>query len=142
MSQSVVTIRLNGTPYQIGCGAGEEARIEELAAEIETVVQQLVGSVGQIGEARLLAMTALIFADRAQEPATGSAAMPADAAAHGGEDAAAVALDKAAERILALCCLVQRDGGGILVPRPNPTPARRSGCAGGRGGTSPVPSGR
>ncbi len=102
MSQSVVTIRLNGTPYQIGCGAGEEARIEDLAAEIETVVQQLVGSVGQIGEARLLAMTALIFADRAQEPAAGSAAMPADAAAHGGEDAAAVALDKAAERILAL----------------------------------------
>ena len=103
MSQSVVTIRLNGTPYQIGCGAGEEARIEELAAEIETVVQQLVGSVGQIGEARLLAMTALIFADRAQEPTIGSAAMPADAAAaNGGEDAAAVVLDKAAERILAL----------------------------------------
>ena len=45
MSQSVVTIRLNGTPYQIGCGTGEEARIEELAAEIEIVVQQLVGSV-------------------------------------------------------------------------------------------------
>ena len=102
MSQSVVTIRLNGTPYQIGCGTGEEARIEELAAEIETVVQQLVGSVGQIGEARLLAMTALIFADRAQEPATGSSTMPADAAAHGGDDAATVALDKAAERILAL----------------------------------------
>jgi len=106
MSQSVVTIRLNGTPYQIGCGAGEEARIEELAAQIETVVQQLVGSVGQIGEARLLAMTALIFADRAQEPAAGSPAMPADAAAHAGEDAAedaaAAALDTAAERILAL----------------------------------------
>ena len=44
MSQSMVTIRLNGTPYQIGCGAGEEARIEELAAEIEAVVQQLAVS--------------------------------------------------------------------------------------------------
>ena len=102
MSQSVVTIRLNGTPYQIGCGVGEEARIEELAAEIETVVQKLVGSVGQIGEARLLAMTALIFADSAQELAAGSPTMPADVAANGGEDAAAAALDKAAERILAL----------------------------------------
>ena len=83
MSQSIVTIRLNGTPYQIGCGAGEEPRIEELAAEIESVVQQLVGSVGQIGEARLLAMTALIFADRAQEAAAGrarAAARPALAA--------------------------------------------------------------
>ena len=27
MSQSIVTIRLNGTPYQIGCGPGEESRI-------------------------------------------------------------------------------------------------------------------
>lgn len=119
MSQSMVTIRLNGTPYQIGCGAGEEARIEELAAEIEAVVQQLVGSVGQIGEARLLAMAALMFADRAQEAsgngvgvtagASGDAGQGAnndaaggDAAAAGGDADAAAALDQAAERILAL----------------------------------------
>ena len=115
MSQSIVTIRLNGTPYQIGCGAGEEPRIEELAAEIESVVQQLVGSVGQIGEARLLAMTALIFADRAQEAAgkVSSSASSSSSASDGGADpangngssndeAAAAALDRAAERILAL----------------------------------------
>ena len=109
MSQSIVTIRLNGTPYQIGCGAGEEPRIEELAAEIESVVQQLVGSVGQIGEARLLAMTALIFADRAQEAAGKASASAADGSpdAAGGDDASrddasAAALDRAAERILAL----------------------------------------
>lgn len=109
MSQSIVTIRLNGTPYQIGCGAGEEPRIEELAAEIESVVQQLVGSVGQIGEARLLAMTALIFADRAQEDAGKASASAADGSPDGAsgddasrDDAAAAALDRAAERILAL----------------------------------------
>ena len=109
MSQSIVTIRLNGTPYQIGCGAGEEPRIEELAAEIESVVQQLVGSVGQIGEARLLAMTVLIFADRAQEAAGKASASAADGSPDGAsgddasrDDAAAAALDRAAERILAL----------------------------------------
>ena len=119
MSQSMVTIRLNGTPYQIGCGAGEEARIEELAAEIEAVVQQLVGSVGQIGEARLLAMAALMFADRAQEASGNGVGVTAgassdagqganndaaggDAAAAGGDADAAAALDQAAERILAL----------------------------------------
>ena len=74
MSQSVVTIRLNGTPYQIGCGEGEEAHIEKLGAEIDTVLQQLAGSVGQIGESRLLAMAALIFADRAHEAGDGAAA--------------------------------------------------------------------
>jgi cell division protein ZapA len=100
MSQSIVTIRLNGTPYQIGCGEGEEAHIESLAGEIETILQSLVGAVGQIGEARLLAMAALILADRAHEggPATGASATGAD---DGGE-AAAAALESAADRILAL----------------------------------------
>jgi len=100
MSQSIVTIRLNGTPYQIGCGEGEEAHIESLAGEIETILQSLVGAVGQIGEARLLAMEALIPADRAHEggPATGASATGAD---DGGE-AAAAALESAADRILAL----------------------------------------
>ena len=96
MSQSVVTIRLHGTPYHIGCGAGEEAHIETLAAEIEEVLQSLVGSVGQIGESRLLAMAALILADRAHEGGTDMKA------AADGEDAAAAALERAAERILTL----------------------------------------
>ena len=113
MSQSVVTIRLNGTPYQIGCGAGEEAHIETLAAEIETVLQQLAASVGQIGEARLLAMAALIFADRAHE--AGDAPAQNDAAQNGAAqngaanatnhadpadaDATAEMLERVAERI-------------------------------------------
>ena len=101
MSQSVVTIRLNGTPYQIGCGAGEEAHIETLAAEIEEVLQSLVGSVGQIGEARLLAMAALILADRAHEG--GADMQEATKGAGNGDDvAAAAALERAAERILTL----------------------------------------
>ena len=107
MSQSVVTIRLNGTPYQIGCGAGEEAHIESLAADIEEVLQSLVASVGQIGESRLLAMTALILADRAhddrahddREHESGAAA---STGAGDGEAAAAAALERSAERILAL----------------------------------------
>jgi cell division protein ZapA len=52
-------------PYQIGCGAGEEDHVANLGAEVESIMQSLVGSVGQIGEARLLAMVALILADRA-----------------------------------------------------------------------------
>ena len=103
MSQSVVTIRLNGTPYQIGCGEGEEAHIESLAADIEEVLQSLVGSVGQIGEARLLAMTALILADRALEGrAQEGGSQEATRGAGNGDDVAAEALERAAERILTL----------------------------------------
>ena len=97
MSQSVVTIRLNGNPYQIGCGAGEEAHVSKLGEEVESIMQSLIASVGQIGEARLLAMVALILADRA----AGNADEPPlnGAADH---DAAAEVLEMAAERIVAL----------------------------------------
>ncbi len=114
MSQSVVTIRLNGNPYQIGCGAGEEAHVSKLGEEVESIMQSLIASVGQIGEARLLAMVALILADRAagnaDEPllngaADGSAGGVVDGAASASaadHDAAAEALEMAAERIAAL----------------------------------------
>ena len=101
MSQSIVTIRLNGTPYQIGCGPGEESRIEALGQDIEEVLQSLVGSVGQIGEARLLAMAALILADRAQDSSK-SAANGSSNGSKASEHAAADALERAADRIVEL----------------------------------------
>ena len=113
MSQSVVTIRLNGHPYQIGCGAGEEDHVANLGAEVESTMQSLVGSVGQIGEARLLAMVALILADRASaataangsSSAAASAAPPAGASTDGvnaAEDRAAACLEDATTRIAKL----------------------------------------
>ena len=104
MRQSVVTIRLNGHPYQIGCGAGEEDHVANLGAEVESIMQSLVGSVGQIGEARLLAMVALILADRASTAAAANgssnavatAAPPVGASA---EDRAAELLEDAATKI-------------------------------------------
>ena len=101
MSQSIVTIRLNGTPYQIGCGSGEESRIEALGKDIEEVLRSLVGSVGQIGEARLLAMAALILADRAQDSSKTASNRSGDGTATS-EDVAAFALERAADRILEL----------------------------------------
>ena len=113
MSQSVVTIRLNDHPYQIGCGAGEEDHVANLGAEVGSIMQSLVGSVGQIGEARLLAMVALILADRAStaSAANGSSnaaattAPPAGASAddvNAAEDRAAALLEDAATRIAKL----------------------------------------
>ena len=113
MSQSVVTIRLNGHPYQIGCDAGEEEHVANLGAEIESIMQSLVGSVGQIGEARLLAMVALILSDRASTAAAANgsssvavpAASPAGASADGvtaAEGRAAALLEDAATKIARL----------------------------------------
>ena len=113
MSQSVITIRLNGHPYQIGCGAGEEDHVANLGVEVESIMQSLVGSVGQIGEARLLAMVALILADRASmaaavngaSHAAASTAPPTDVSDDGvnaAEDRAAALLENAATKIAKL----------------------------------------
>ena len=104
MSQSVVTIRLNGQPYQIGCGAGEEAHVEQLGVEVDKVMQDLVAAVGQIGEARLLAMVALILADRVSTTSATNAAPAPDMVAGNtdAEDRAAVAVEAAASQIAAV----------------------------------------
>ena len=102
MSHSVVTIRLNGNPYQIGCGAGEEAHVSKLGEEVESIMQSLVASVGQIGEARLLAMVALILADQAAGQTADATKDSKMAAASADQDAAAEALEMAAERITTL----------------------------------------
>ena len=104
MSQSVVTIRLNGHPYKIGCGAGEEDHVAKLGSEVEVVMQSLISSVGQIGEARLLAMVSLILADRAAAPLTGNSLSDAEPTSSNktSNDAAAEVLEDAAMRIAAL----------------------------------------
>ena len=102
MSHSVVTIRLNGNPYQIGCGAGEEAHVSKLGEEVESIMQSLVSSVGQIGEARLLAMVALILADRATGQTVDAPKERKTAATSADQDTAAEALEMAAARISTL----------------------------------------
>lgn len=64
MSQSVVTVRLNGQPYQMGCGPGEESHIEALAKEVDDIITAVKADAGQLGDTRLLAMVALILADQ------------------------------------------------------------------------------
>ena len=66
MSQSTVTVRINGQPYQMGCDVGQENHIEEMGKNVDIIVKQLVDSVGQIGDARLLVMAGLILSDQVQ----------------------------------------------------------------------------
>ena len=99
MNQSIVTVRLNGQPYQMGCDAGQEAHIEALGRDVEAVLNDLTGTVGQIGEARLLAMAALIIADRKSE--TSAREDSSDAAVAAGS-LSSDELDQLASRIEAM----------------------------------------
>lgn len=56
-------ISLNGRIYRIGCGAGEERRLEELSQIVRGKLEGLVCEHGQIGDERLLLLSALLIAD-------------------------------------------------------------------------------
>ncbi len=58
-----VSVPVNGRSYAITCEDGQETRIRRLAQYVDAKVAEFVGSVGQVGEARLLLLAALVVAD-------------------------------------------------------------------------------
>ena len=58
-----VSVPVNGRSYAITCDDGQETRIRRLAQYVDAKVAEFVGSVGQVGEARLLLLAALVIAD-------------------------------------------------------------------------------
>jgi cell division protein ZapA len=77
-----ITVSINGRGYPVACSDGEEQRITELARYIDAKVKGFAQELGQIGEARLLVLTALVLADELAEAQEG-ASRP-----HGGNGAA------------------------------------------------------
>jgi len=62
-----VSVRVNGRDYVVACDDGEEQRLQDLAGFVNEQVAELVTQVGQVGEARLLLMAALMVADELAE---------------------------------------------------------------------------
>ena len=59
-----VTVEIAGRSYRIGCGEGEEEHLAGLADLIDTEARALQRQFGNMQEARLFLMTALLVADR------------------------------------------------------------------------------
>ena len=59
----LVTVTLNNRTYRLRCGDGEESRLIELAAKVKHRVDALAAEFGNVGDDRLLLMTALLIAD-------------------------------------------------------------------------------
>lgn len=62
-----VSITINANTYDIACPDGEEQNILDLAQGLDAKVADLVGAIGQAGEARLLAMAGLLMSDELGE---------------------------------------------------------------------------
>lgn len=65
MAQVAVTV--NGRTYQVSCEDGQEKHLEHLGEGLDKRVSELVESLGQVGEARLLLMVGLLTADELAE---------------------------------------------------------------------------
>ncbi len=60
---SEVSVSVNGRSFKIACEDGQEPRIRRLAQYVDAKVGEFVANVGQVGEARLLLLAALVIAD-------------------------------------------------------------------------------
>jgi cell division protein ZapA len=59
----LVNVMVNGRAYTIACDEGEEDHLRELAATVDAKAREVLSSVGQVGDARLLLMAAILIAD-------------------------------------------------------------------------------
>jgi cell division protein ZapA len=65
----LVNVMVNSRAYTIACDEGEEEHLRQLAGHVDGKVKELLGSVGQVGDQRLLLMAALLIADEHHEAA-------------------------------------------------------------------------
>ena len=60
-------ISLNGRTYRLVCNPGEEQRLHDLSAVVRGKLDGLVAEHGQVGDDRLLLLSALLIADELLE---------------------------------------------------------------------------
>jgi cell division protein ZapA len=63
----LVSVELNGRPYEIACDDGQEGHVAHLADVLNERVAALAQTVGHVGESRLLLMAGLLVADELVE---------------------------------------------------------------------------
>jgi len=96
----LVNAMVNGRAYTIACDEGEEEHLRELASYVDGKVRELLGSVGQVGDTRLMLMAAILITDEffhATEKLKTQTQSLSDAA--NAETIAVEALEAAAKRV-------------------------------------------
>jgi cell division protein ZapA len=60
---SQVNVTINGRQFRMACEDGQEAHLQQLAKDLDDRIVALRGQFGEIGDARLTVMAALLVAD-------------------------------------------------------------------------------
>ena len=64
---SQVNVTINGRQFRMACEDGQEGHLQQLAKELDERIVALRGQFGEIGDARLTVMAALMVADELAE---------------------------------------------------------------------------
>lgn len=94
---TLLNLKVNGRDFPVSCEDGQEPRLRRLAQYIDSKVQDFVKVVGQVGDARLILLAALVITDElsdANEALQQARSRPASA-----ETAAATGIHGIAQRI-------------------------------------------
>jgi cell division protein ZapA len=123
-----VNVTINGRQYRMACEEGQETQLIDLADSFEARIQGLRGKFGEIGDARLTVMAALMVCDemidanqriRALEEeldALRTVRMVASDRARDTQKGVAKALNAADERIEKTTLILNRTiGGGVAI---------------------------
>lgn len=121
---SHVNVTINGRQYRMACEQGQETRLLQLAGDLESRIESLRGKFGEIGDARLTVMAALMVADELLDATTKIAALEQElgalrnggVAARAAQSALVAALNAAAARIEDTTQNLNRSiGGGVAI---------------------------
>jgi cell division protein ZapA len=107
-----VTVPVNGRSFTITCDDGQETRIRRLAQYVDAKMAEFVASVGQVGEARLLLLAALVIADELSDAKDTlererDRAQTVDAERSADADALAEGINEAAKRVEAIAARLE-----------------------------------
>ena len=120
---SQVNVTINGRQFRMACEDGQEGHLQQLAKELDERIVALRGQFGEIGDARLTVMAALMVADELSETAEKLRRLEEELAAlqdarvaadrtKATQAAMVAAFNSAAERIEGLAKKLNQTGGG------------------------------
>ena len=125
---SHINVTINGRQYRMACEEGQEVRLLKLAEGLEARIGDLRGKFGEIGDARLTVMAALMACDELADASQRIRSLEEELAAlrdvrvaaadraRSTQLAVAKALNSAAERIEKTTQVLNRTiGGGIAI---------------------------
>jgi cell division protein ZapA len=108
---TTVAVTIAGRSYRMACGEGEEAHLQDLARHVDQTLASLRKGFGEIGDTRLVIMTAITVADELAEAkrritelegqlaAHSATKYAVDSSRHALVEEVAGALDAAADRV-------------------------------------------